>query len=639
MAQVSVIICAFDNEETIGNAIESAMSQTFSDVEIIVVDDASADATSDIARIYAQQDSRISVVKHEKRQGMLAMRRTGLLVSHALHVLFLPASNTMGSTAIEAAIRSASQGMSIWVDCIDNFKSCTTQMISSDVNSPNLIELLEDYRSCEDEAHLPLAIARLSCRCPTFIEIRELLKRICTSDFPPVQNQSESIAQYYYRLGNGGAERVMTELSALFLSKGKRSMIFAGCDPDEDSYPLENGVRFEVLKEFLGEHPDPSTIFLRLDKLRKCLRESSVDAYICHQWISSQSIWDLLLCKALGIRFVLVMHGVFSFSLVALPLEAHFWAMPYVVALCDAVVCLSEANRYYYSKFNNNTFVLPNPLTEELRTWIVSNSADRHQGESEFAQQHPTLLWLGRFEPGKHPEDAIDVMKHVLDSFPDAKLLMVGKSEDEAYEASLRQKVEQSNLAQAIKFCGYSKDVRSYYQQADVFLFTSEMEGSPMVLMEAAASGVPVVMYDLPYLATANCFDWIANVPIGDAEAAASSIVEIIGDSEKMRTMSIAASSYAESLAQFDLSDAWNTVLSCPARKENVFEAGNPEGVFWDTFFEHGLKRDLRHKDIFDAMQHGAESADAVRREFEESISWKVGRLVTALPRKILRNN
>lgn len=53
---VSVLITAFNREKFIADAIESALSQTLSDYEVIVVDDASTDATVEVIKRYAARD-------------------------------------------------------------------------------------------------------------------------------------------------------------------------------------------------------------------------------------------------------------------------------------------------------------------------------------------------------------------------------------------------------------------------------------------------------------------------------------------------------------------------------------------------------------------------------------------------------
>jgi len=62
---ISVIIPAYNSEKTIGRAIESMIDQTYKNLEIIVVDDFSADSTAVIVSEYARKDPRVCIVKAE----------------------------------------------------------------------------------------------------------------------------------------------------------------------------------------------------------------------------------------------------------------------------------------------------------------------------------------------------------------------------------------------------------------------------------------------------------------------------------------------------------------------------------------------------------------------------------------------
>ena len=58
-ARVSVVMPVYNGERFLAEAIASVLGQTFSDFELIIVDDASTDASADIAQEFAGRDSRI----------------------------------------------------------------------------------------------------------------------------------------------------------------------------------------------------------------------------------------------------------------------------------------------------------------------------------------------------------------------------------------------------------------------------------------------------------------------------------------------------------------------------------------------------------------------------------------------------
>lgn len=69
MPQVSVIIPSYNHQAYIGEAIESILAQTYTDIELIVVDDASTDNSTEVIRTIQQQDSRIRAVFHDRNLG------------------------------------------------------------------------------------------------------------------------------------------------------------------------------------------------------------------------------------------------------------------------------------------------------------------------------------------------------------------------------------------------------------------------------------------------------------------------------------------------------------------------------------------------------------------------------------------
>ena len=73
---VSVIIPVFNREALIGRAIRSVLAQTFSDFELIIVDDASTDRTE--LEVKAFTDSRIRYVRRTVNGGNAAARNTGV---------------------------------------------------------------------------------------------------------------------------------------------------------------------------------------------------------------------------------------------------------------------------------------------------------------------------------------------------------------------------------------------------------------------------------------------------------------------------------------------------------------------------------------------------------------------------------
>jgi GT2 family glycosyltransferase len=86
MAAVSVIIPTFNRAHKIARAVASVLYQTFTDYEVLVVDDGSEDATSEVLQPFR---SRVKCIHHSKNLGVSAARNTGISASHSPLIAFL----------------------------------------------------------------------------------------------------------------------------------------------------------------------------------------------------------------------------------------------------------------------------------------------------------------------------------------------------------------------------------------------------------------------------------------------------------------------------------------------------------------------------------------------------------------------
>lgn len=113
--EVSVIIAAYNAEDTLGEAIESALVQRDLAVEIVVVDDASRDRTAAIARGYEAEG--VTLVKLDENRGPGAARNEGLEAASGRWVAVLDADDTMRPGRLKRMIARASEaGSQIVVD-------------------------------------------------------------------------------------------------------------------------------------------------------------------------------------------------------------------------------------------------------------------------------------------------------------------------------------------------------------------------------------------------------------------------------------------------------------------------------------------------------------------------------------------
>ncbi|MCF8463888.1 MAG: glycosyltransferase [Flavobacteriales bacterium] len=100
MAFFSIIIPAYNRGFCIGNAIESVISQSFSDWELIVIDDGSTDNTPEIVKPFVDSDSRIKYV-YQKNAERSAARNNGIDHANGTFVCFLDSDDIFESSHLQ----------------------------------------------------------------------------------------------------------------------------------------------------------------------------------------------------------------------------------------------------------------------------------------------------------------------------------------------------------------------------------------------------------------------------------------------------------------------------------------------------------------------------------------------------------
>ena len=109
---VSIIIPCFNQGHYLPEAIESALSQTYGALEVVVVDDGSSDNTSEITRRYPG----VLLLRQENR-GLAAARNAGLSATHGEYVVFLDADDRLRPEAVTSGLRMLDDNPSSAIAC------------------------------------------------------------------------------------------------------------------------------------------------------------------------------------------------------------------------------------------------------------------------------------------------------------------------------------------------------------------------------------------------------------------------------------------------------------------------------------------------------------------------------------------
>ncbi len=185
----------------------------------------------------------------------------------------------------------------------------------------------------------------------------------------------------------------------------------------------------------------------------------------------------------------------------------------------------------------SNVSVLPVFVDiKKIRDWKIRT--DLH---SRYPSHDFIMLMASRLTKEKNIEMAIEAFAGALRSMHDSNpvlpknplLLIVGGGSEELSLKSLATgyKLLDTNIV----FEPWSDDLFSYYKTADLFLLTSNYEGYGRTVVEAMASGLPVVMTDVG-LAGDILIDDLDGfvVPVGEPAILSEIVVRLMGDPEKL---------------------------------------------------------------------------------------------------------
>ena len=100
MPKVSIIVPVYKAEQYLHRCVDSILSQSFTDCELILVDDGSPDKSGEICDEYASRDSRIQVI-HKQNGGVSSARNAGLDVAHGEYVWFVDSDDWIENDSLK----------------------------------------------------------------------------------------------------------------------------------------------------------------------------------------------------------------------------------------------------------------------------------------------------------------------------------------------------------------------------------------------------------------------------------------------------------------------------------------------------------------------------------------------------------
>lgn len=121
MPKVSIIVPIYNTEQYLPLCIDSILAQTFTDFELILVNDGSMDNSGKICDEYAKKNEHIIVI-HKENGGASAARRDGVKVAKGEWITFVDSDDTISKKAIEILYNNINNDIDIVIGQIENHK-------------------------------------------------------------------------------------------------------------------------------------------------------------------------------------------------------------------------------------------------------------------------------------------------------------------------------------------------------------------------------------------------------------------------------------------------------------------------------------------------------------------------------------
>lgn len=121
MMLVSVIMPAYNCEKYIGEAIVSVLSQSYTHIELIIIDDNSTDNTVEVASRYASDDKRIQILKNSENMGVANTRNRGIQQAKGQYIALIDSDDIWTKDKIERQLHMAQKQQADIVYCSYGF--------------------------------------------------------------------------------------------------------------------------------------------------------------------------------------------------------------------------------------------------------------------------------------------------------------------------------------------------------------------------------------------------------------------------------------------------------------------------------------------------------------------------------------
>ncbi len=314
--------------------------------------------------------------------------------------------------------------------------------------------------------------------------------------------------------GFGGAEKMLITLANEMANRG-HEVELVSLMVNNPQYEISNKVKYIFLKD--ESKNSFLKIIKRYKKFKKIISQYSPDLII-NFWLQ-----PAYLCAFMGKKI----SSRTIYAERSDPYDKQYSGMLGMIRriafnrLRGFVFQSKGAQECFNQKVQSKSCVIHNPVFINPNDYPIPKIRDKK------------VVTVGRLHPQKNQALLIDAFGKISSNWNDYVLEIYGDGE---LKDVLQEKINVMGLSKKVLLMGTYKDIHERIRNASLFVLSSDYEGMPNVLLEAAAIGIPSVSTDCrPGGAREIINDNISGkiVPCGNADALANAMNNILGDLDK----------------------------------------------------------------------------------------------------------
>jgi len=232
------------------------------------------------------------------------------------------------------------------------------------------------------------------------------------------------------------------------------------------------------------------------EQLKRILKENCYDIIHCHTPVGG-AVTRLAARenRVTGTKVIYTAHGFHFFK--GAPIQNWLLYYPiekWLARYTDTLITINNEDYSVAAKFKTKTHLV-NGIGINLEKFKKQTLLNKQETREQYGYSHEDkiIIYTGELSYRKHQDLVIEAISKLSPVHKNIKLLLVGQG---ALLKEYKELVSSKDIEDHVFFLGYRDDISELLMMSDIAISTSRQEGLPVNIMEAMATGLPIVVTD-----------------------------------------------------------------------------------------------------------------------------------------------